>query len=68
MYICNCYLFTTEQHRNFYYAVRAKAERNSNHDVSMIVDAAGGQGTIYQPRMMTVAKNEPERHTMLKTT
>ena len=68
MYICNCCLFTTEQHRNFYYAVRAKAERKSNHDVSMIVDAAGGQGTIYQPRMMTVAKNEPERHTMLKTT
>ena len=58
----------TEQHRNYYYAVRAKAERNANYDVSMIVDAAGGQGTIYQPRMMTVAKNEPERHTMLKTT
>ena len=59
---------TIEQHRNYYYAVRAKAERNANYDVSMIVDAAGGQGTIYQPRMMTVAKNEPERHTMLKTT
>jgi hypothetical protein len=62
------WVFVIEQHRNYYYAVRAKAERNANYDVSMIVDAAGGQGTIYQPRMMTVAKNEPERHTMLKTT
>ena len=56
-----------EEHRNYYYATRAKAVRNKKKDISMIVDASGGTGTIHQPHMSVQSKNEPERHTLLHT-
>jgi len=33
----------------------------------MIVDAAGGTGTVFQPHMMAVEKGEPDRHELLKS-
>jgi hypothetical protein len=57
-----------EQHRRVYYNTRAKAIRNSEFDVSMIVDAAGGTGSTHSPRYNTTEKNEPARHTMMKVT
>ena len=54
------------KHRQHYYKTRAKAIRNHAHDVSMIVDAAGGAGTTYQPRYHSTEKNEPARHFMCK--
>jgi hypothetical protein len=53
--------------RKAYYTTRKKAVDNKHHgDVSMIVDAAGGSGTIFLPRYSTTEKNEPARHEMCK--
>lgn len=46
---------------------RAKAMQNPDCDLSMIVDASGGTGTVFQPHMMSMEKTEPERHKLLKT-
>ncbi len=41
--------------------------QNATCDLSMIVDAAGGTGTVFQPHMMAVEKGEPDRHELLKS-
>jgi hypothetical protein len=59
-----------QERYRFVYSRRAvKTTSNMFKDsyISMIVDAAGGCGTTYSPRFTTKEKNEPDRHTVLKT-
>jgi len=58
--------YIIEAHRNYYYLTRAKAVRHPNCDLSIIIDASGGTGTVFQPHMMSMEKGEPERHELLK--
>ena len=55
-------------HRQHYRFLRAKATdpANRNRDISMIADAAGGTGSTFHPHVAIPAKDEPERHTLLK--
>jgi hypothetical protein len=49
-----------ERQRDCYYDTRAKAVRNRNHDLSIIVDAAGGSGTTHLPRWPNARKGNDE--------
>ncbi len=40
---------------------------NIDQDISMIVDASGGTGTLHQPCVNEQLKGEPERAQLLKT-
>lgn len=49
---------------------RRKAEKPENKQdgyVSMIIDAAGGAGTVYHPHVKKQVHGEPERASLLKT-
>ena len=47
---------------------RKKAARNKTKGyVSMIIDAAGGAGTVYHPHVRKQVHGEPERAELLKT-
>jgi hypothetical protein len=49
---------------------RGKAQKQEKKDagyVSMIIDAAGGAGTVHHPHVKKQVHGEPERATLLKT-
>jgi len=56
-------------YRDIYQAVIKKCTllKNKRFTVSMIVDASGGNGATFYPRVKVVEKSEPQRHQLLKT-
>ena len=49
---------------------RGKAQKKEKKDagyVSMVIDAAGGAGTVHHPHVKKQVHGEPERATLLKT-
>ena len=56
-------------YRDIYEAAIKKSTslKNKRYTVSMIVDASGGNGATFYPRVKVVEKSDPQRYQLLKT-
>ena len=46
---------------------KSTSVKHRKYVISMIIDAAGGNGATFYPRFRTIEKSEPQRHELLKT-
>ena len=62
-------LYNLGNGRDIYEATIRKSTsvKHRKYVISMIIDAAGGNGATYYPRFRTIEKSEPHRHEPLKT-
>jgi hypothetical protein len=69
-YICIVYIYAWFINITCCCTHRGKAQKQEKKDsgyVSMIIDAAGGAGTVHHPHVKKQVHGEPERATLLKT-